>query len=175
MIDNAPVKIDSARRSHDRGLLARRRAELLAAAGAEPRLRPGRPAVVVHGHRDVVRHARPSRPHRGAAGVRRPAADDEDGAAGRSTCRRRPIEPVREIMQQFMRLDRGRMPCELRPRGAGRRDRAVARAGRHRQRDQAHGAVAGLRRVGPPPQAEAGVSATCRATRFATCGWPARR
>ena len=71
-----------ARRPDDRRLFARRRANLLAVSGAEAGLRPGRPAVVVHGHRNVVRHARPFGPHRGAAGVRGPPADDENDAAG---------------------------------------------------------------------------------------------
>src|SRR5688500_17175705 len=60
-----------------------RRPELLAGAGTESRVRPRCPAVGLHGHPDVVRLAHPPRPHRGAAGVRRPPADDEDGAADR--------------------------------------------------------------------------------------------
>ena len=40
------------------------------------------------------------------------------------------IEPMQEILRQFTRLDRGRLPCDLRPIAAGRRDRTVARADR---------------------------------------------
>ena len=58
---------------------------------------------------------------------------------------------------------------------AGRRDRALARTGRDGRRHAAHGAVAGLRRVGSPPEAEARVSGLSAATRFATCAWPARK
>ena len=56
------------------------------------------------------------------------------------------------------RLDRGRLPCDLRADPAGRRDRTVARAGRHGLRHDAHGAVAGLRRLGAAAQAQARVS-----------------
>ena len=78
----SPGQDAQAPRPDDRRLLAGGRANLLAVSRAEARLRSGRPAVVVHGHRNVVRHARPPRPHRRAAGVRRAAADDEDEAAG---------------------------------------------------------------------------------------------
>ena len=78
----SPGQDAQAPRPHDRRLLAGGRANLLAVPRVEARLRSRRPAVVVHGHRDVVRHARPPRPHRRAAGVRGAAADDEDDAAG---------------------------------------------------------------------------------------------
>ena len=67
------------------------------------------------------------------------------------------IETVQKILKLFTRLDRGRMPCELRPIAAGRRDRAVARARGDRLGHQAHRAVAGLRRLGAAAEAEAGV------------------
>ena len=68
------------------------------------------------------------------------------------------IEPMQKILRQFTQLDRGRLPCELRPIAPGdeielSRELIVSAVG-----DAAHGAVAGLRRVGSPPQAEARVS-----------------
>ena len=85
------------------------------------------------------------------------------------------VEPMQRILRLYTRLDRGRLPCELLPIVAGRRDRAVARAGRHRFRDAAHGSVAGIRRLGTAAEAEAGVAGPVRTRRFATCAWPARK
>ncbi len=75
-----------------------------------------------------------------------PPDDLPAGARRRATCER--------LLQVIQRLDRGRLPCELRRRRAGRRDRTLARTGRHGLRHHAHGPVAGLRGVGPPQQAE---------------------
>ncbi len=44
------------------------------------------------------------------------------------------IEPMQKILRQFTRLDRGRLPCDLRPDRARRRDRTVARARRDGRR-----------------------------------------
>src|SRR5262249_62080412 len=62
-----PVPVGAARRPDHRGLLPRRRPELLAHPRTEARLRPRRPAVGLHGHADLVRH-----PH--APRSRRPVA-----------------------------------------------------------------------------------------------------
>ena len=58
-------------------------------------------------------------------------------------------------------MDRGRLPCNVAAGQAGRRDRAVARAGRHGFGHDAHGSVAGLRRLGAAAKAEARVSWAC--------------
>ncbi len=71
----APPRLDH------RGLLARGRADVLASARDEARIRPGRPAMVVHVDAQLVRQPRPPGPHRGPAGPGGAAADDEDGAA----------------------------------------------------------------------------------------------
>ena len=71
--------------------------------------------MVVHGHAHVVRLAHAHGPHRGPAGLRGPAADDEDGPAGRSICPRRPSNRCERILRLFSRLDRGRLPCQLLP------------------------------------------------------------
>ena len=113
---------------HDRGLLARGGADLLADSGVEDRLRPGGPAVVVHGHAHLVRLAHAHGPRRRAAGLRGPAADDEDGAADDLPARGGRRAGPERILRLFSRLDRGRLPCELVPTQAGRRDRALARA-----------------------------------------------
>ena len=68
------------------------------------------------------------------------------------------IEPMREIMRQFTRLDRGRMPCELRPAAPGDEIELSRELVVTVSADQAHGAVAGLHRVGPAAEAEARVS-----------------
>ena len=115
MINNLPVKTLDAQRPHDRGLLAGRRADLLADPGVEDRLRPRRAAVVVHGHAHVVRLAHAHGPLGGPAGLRGAAADDEDGAARRSTCPRRPSNRCERVLRLFSRMDRGRLPCTLLP------------------------------------------------------------
>ena len=140
----------------DRGLFPRRRADLLADPGVEARLRLGRPAVVVHGHADVVRLAHAHGPPGVAAGLRRAAADDEDGAARDLLARGRhrpgaadppPLQPHRP-RPAALRID---------PHAARRRDRAIARTGRHRLRHQAHGPLAGLRGLAAAAEAAAGV------------------
>ncbi len=143
-------------RADDRRLLAGGRANLLAVPRAEVRLRSGRPAVVVHGHGDLVRDARPPGPHRRAAGVRFSPADDEDVAAG-DLLADRAGRPRAEAAAP-VHAARSR-PAAVRPAAgrAGRRDRAVARAGRDGRGDAAHGAVAGLHRLGSPTEAQAGV------------------
>ncbi len=72
------------------------------------------------------------------------------------------IEPMQKILRQFTRLDRGRMPCEMKPIAPGdeielSRELVVsAVATRHTVPSL------GLHRVGPPPQAEARVSGAKR-------------
>ena len=66
-------------------------------------------------------------------------------------------KPIERILRLFSRLDRGRLPCKLRADAAGRRDRAVARAGGHRLGHPAHGALAGIRRLGAAAEAQARV------------------
>ena len=151
-----------ARRPDHRGLLARRGAVLLAHPGTEDRLRPRRPAVGLHGHADLVRDAHPPRPRRRPAGLRRPPAHDEDGAADASTCPAEAVEDVRRLLLVMQRLDRGRMVCELQRRQGRRRDRAVARARRHGLRHDAHDSVGRLRRLGPAQQAQGGVPRPAR-------------
>ena len=122
------------------------------------------------GTADLVRLAHAPGPHRGPAGLRGPAADDEDGAAGDLSARGGHRARCSRSCKLFTRLDRGRLPCELLPIAAGRRDRAVARARGDGLGHEAHGAVAGLRRLGAAAEAQARVSRTCPASRFATCG-----
>ena len=67
------------------------------------------------------------------------------------------VDPVQKILHQFTRLDRGRLPCELKPVAAGdeielSRELVVTAIG-----DAAHGAIAGVHRVGSAAEAEAGV------------------
>ena len=83
------------------------------------------------------------------------------------------VDPVQKMLHQFTRLDRGRLPCDLRAVNPGdeielSRELVVTAVA-----TQAHGAVARLHRVGPPPEAEAGVPGVSPAIRFAICGWPA--
>ena len=134
----------------------------------------GRPALVVHGDAQLVRLAHPPRPHRGAAGLRRPAADDEDGAAddlpaGRGRRGRRAAPP--RLPAARPRADAGEAGRAQARRGG----RAVARAGRQGVRDPAHDPLAGLPGLGAAEEAQAGVSRTYRATRSATCGSRASR
>ena len=115
---------------------------VLAGARAEAGLRPGGPALVVHDHAQLVRQPHASRPHRRPAGPGRPPADDEDGAAddlpaGRGRRGRRAA-----CSRAMQRLDRGRMPAELVGLEAGRRGRALARAGRQGVPHPAHDPLA---------------------------------
>ena len=68
-----------------------------------------------------------SRSHGGAAGVRGPAADDEDGAAGDLSAREQPSNRSSKILKLVTRLDRGRLPCELLPHD-GRATKSSCRA-----------------------------------------------
>ena len=54
------------------------------------------------------------------------------------------METVERILKLFTRLDRGRLPCQLVPHEAGRRNRVIARACRHRVGHAAHDSVAGI-------------------------------
>ncbi len=80
MVDNAPVKTLSFKGLTIEGY-SRSSADLLADSRIEVGLRFGIAAVVVYGDRHVVRFALPFRPHCSPAGVRSPAAADEDGTA----------------------------------------------------------------------------------------------
>ena len=72
------------------------------------------------------------------------------------------VEPMQRMLRLFSRMDRGRLPCTLLPMQAGRRDRAVARAGGHRFGHDPHGAVAGFRGVGAAAEAQARVPRPAR-------------
>src|SRR5437763_1146618 len=70
------------RQADHRRQLSGRGAEQRAGAGVEARLRPGRPAVGLHGHPDLAGNALPPRPPGRPAGLRRPPPHDAHGAAG---------------------------------------------------------------------------------------------
>ena len=80
------------------------------------------------------------------------------------------IESVVKMLKYFTRLDRGRMPCELKPIAAGRRDRTVAGAGRHRSRRRGTRFLRSASSCGSGGESCGPNSTICPATRFAICG-----
>ena len=121
----------------------------------------GRAAVVVHGHAHVVRLAHPHGPPDRPAGLRGAAADDEDGAADDLPARggRRADAAGAAAAEPH-----GPRAAALHAAAgqAGRRVRAVARAGGHRLGHDPHGAVAGLRGLGAAAEAQARVPRPAR-------------
>ncbi len=68
----------------------------------------------LHGNASLFRFAYPFGSYRGITFVRLPQADDEDGTAGH-LCPKYALDDCWKVLQAFVRLDRGSMPCELEP------------------------------------------------------------
>jgi len=118
----------------------------------------------------MVPHAHASRPHRGAARLRGPAADDEDGAAHDLRAGDVPSSPSRSCSKAVSRLDRGRLPCTLLPARPGdeielSREHVVTRVEHH-----PHAAERGLSWCGTAAANSSTSTMACPATRSATCG-----
>ena len=74
------------------------------------------------------------------------------------------VEPMERVLRLLSRMDRGRLPCTLRPMKAGDEIRSVARASGDRFGHDPYGAVAGFCGVGAAAQAQARVPRSARRT-----------